>query len=101
MFMRLEKENDEGAKITFLVDNQPWEGRDGDTIASALYAGGRRAWRPGKGGDARGLLCGMGICFDCQVTVDSVPGVRACQVQIRPGMVVETGIAGEGTGESI
>jgi NADH dehydrogenase/NADH:ubiquinone oxidoreductase subunit G len=32
----------------------------------------------------------MGICFDCTVTVDGMPNVRACLTPVADGMVVET-----------
>ncbi len=41
-------------------------------------------------GEARGPLCGMGICFECRVTVDGIPHVRGCQLMVREGMEVST-----------
>ena len=82
--------------LIFTVDGEPLSACPGDTIAAALYAAGRRAWRRSRPGDLRGLLCGIGVCFDCLVTVDGAPGQRACQVEVRDGMAVETNIAGEG-----
>jgi predicted molibdopterin-dependent oxidoreductase YjgC len=32
----------------------------------------------------------MGICFECVVTVDGVPNVRACLEPVRNGMDVVT-----------
>lgn len=43
-----------------------------------------------KGGAPRGLFCGMGLCFDCLVTVDGRPDVRACMTPVRDGMQIET-----------
>jgi hypothetical protein len=40
----------------------------------------------------RGLFCGMGVCFDCLVTVDGRSGVRACITAASEGMTVETGL---------
>lgn len=42
-------------------------------------------------GEPRGLFCGMGVCFDCLVTVDGRPGIRACITPTAAGMRVETG----------
>jgi len=82
----------------FWLDGTPIQALPGDTLASALYAAGIRAWRRARPGDERGLLCGMGVCFDCLVTVDGMPGQRACQVLARPGMKVETNLErGAGT----
>jgi len=60
-------------------------------VATVLLAMGRRAFRRTGNGAPRGLFCGMGICFDCLVTVDGRPNVRACMTTVQPGMVVETG----------
>jgi aerobic-type carbon monoxide dehydrogenase small subunit (CoxS/CutS family) len=37
------------------------------------------------------LFCGMGVCFECLVTVDGRPGVRACVTPVRDGMDVVRG----------
>jgi len=76
--------------VSFTVDGQPYSAFEGDTIAAALYAAGVRAWRRSRAGDARGVLCGIGYCFDCLVTVDGMPDLRACQTVVKPGMVVTT-----------
>jgi len=41
-------------------------------------------------GEPRGPLCGMGICFECRLTIDGVPHARSCQIVCRDGMVVTT-----------
>ena len=46
-------------------------------------------------GDPRGPFYGMGVCFECEVTVDGSPGVRACITKIYAGMRVETAAEGE------
>ena len=80
--------------ISFLFEGKPISAVPGDTIASALYAAGVRAWRKSRHGDLRGLFCGIGICFDCLVTVDGHPDQRACQTFVASGMVVETNLGG-------
>ena len=60
------------------------------TLAAALINDGITAFRRSVSGDARGPLCGMGICFECRVTVDGVPHRRACLEPVRAGMVVQT-----------
>jgi predicted molibdopterin-dependent oxidoreductase YjgC len=81
-----------GRVVRITVDGQPLEARAGDTVAAALLAAGRLAFRTTLRGRApRGLFCGMGICFDCVVTVDGVTGVRACLTPVAEGMAVETG----------
>lgn len=63
----------------------------GQTIAAALIAAGKRSWRLTRGaGEPRGLFCGIGVCFDCLVTVNGTRSVRACLVTASPGDVVVT-----------
>ncbi len=58
-----------------------------------------RACRTSVAGEPRGVLCAMGICFECRVTIDGVPHRRACMELVREGMRVETGgeLAGSGS----
>jgi aerobic-type carbon monoxide dehydrogenase small subunit (CoxS/CutS family) len=72
------------------VDGVPVAAFPGETVATALLASGKRAFRhTEKRGEPRGIYCGMGVCFDCLVTVDGLP-VRACVTPVRPGMVIQT-----------
>ena len=94
--MRIGPDTQRGQAVTITLDGVPVPAYLGETIAGALLANGRRAWRHTQSGEPRGLFCGMGICFDCVVTVDGLPGVRACLTPVAEGMVVET----EGTMEA-
>ena len=76
--------------VTFTFDGKRVQGLAGDTIASALFAGGRRTFsRSFKYHRPRGLLCCAGQCPNCLVDVDGSPGIRACTEPVREGMVVE------------
>lgn len=80
---------DHGFSLSF--DGSPVPARAGQTVGAALWAAGVRSWRTTRdGGSPRGLFCGIGVCFDCLVTIDGEPNQRACQVPARPGMVVTT-----------
>ena len=37
----------------------------------------------------RGMFCGIGVCFDCIVTIDGIANQRACITQLREGMRIE------------
>lgn len=74
--------------IRITVDDEPVEGRDGQTIAGVLIGAGRTAWRTAQTGD-RGVFCGIGVCHDCLVTVNGLSGVRACQREAVDGDVIE------------
>lgn len=61
----------------------------GTSLAAALLLNGVGAFRstPVRG-QPRAAYCMMGVCFDCLVEVDGVPGCQACLVPVRDGMVV-------------
>lgn len=66
--------------------------RTGQSVGAALTDAGIRSWRTTrKNARPRGLFCGIGICFDCLVTVDGQPNQRACMVPAQDGMCLEPG----------
>lgn len=76
---------------SFSFDDREITFRDGWTVGAALTAAGVRSWRTTRNQERpRGLFCGMGVCFDCLVTVDGVPSLRACLTPATPGAVVTT-----------
>lgn|SRR5574341_2452110 len=93
-------EVERGRAVTILVDGAPLGANEGETIAGALLASGRRAWRRSPHGQPRGLFCGIGLCFDCLVTVNGTPKVRACLTPVAVGMVVETESTSEDHGRT-
>jgi sarcosine oxidase subunit alpha len=60
------------------------------TVAAALVASGFHSFRKSVTGEPRGPLCGMGICFECRVTIDGQPHIRSCQTLCHDGMDVRT-----------
>ncbi|BCJ29380.1 (2Fe-2S)-binding protein [Actinocatenispora sera] len=76
--------------VTITVDGTPVTGVAGQSIAGVLLAAARTAWRYGHAGAGRGVFCGIGVCFDCLVTVNGVPDVRACRRRARDGDAVTT-----------
>ena len=79
-----------GHAIQIEVDGESVEAYEGESIAAALLASGRRALRYTPDGAARGVFCGMGVCFDCVVEVDGDPSVRSCITPVRAGMRIQT-----------
>ena len=63
---------------------------DGMSVAAAVMSAGA-ALRTSVSGEARGPLCGMGICMECRATVDGVPHRRTCLLTCADGMDVVTG----------
>ena len=60
------------------------------TLAAALMNTGISVFRSSVSGEPRGPVCGMGICFECRVTVDGVAHVRSCQTLCENDMDVRT-----------
>jgi sarcosine oxidase subunit alpha len=77
--------------VRIVVDGRPVAARETDTVAAALMNAGITAMRASVGGQPRGPLCAMGICFECRVTIDGLAHRRACLELCRDGMRVETG----------
>lgn len=64
--------------------------KSGTTVAAAVLNAGIFAFRHSANEEARGPLCGMGVCFECRLTIDDVPHARSCQIPCREGMRVRT-----------
>ncbi len=77
-----------GAPVRFRFDGAEIEALTGETIAAALAAADIVAVRRTRSGAPRGPFCGMGVCFDCLVTVDGRPNQRACLTKVASGMDV-------------
>ena len=76
----------------FLFEGRPVPFETGQSIGAALIAAGIMSWRTTRfGARPRGLFCGIGVCFDCLVTVDGRPSLRACLVEARDGDEVRGG----------
>lgn len=84
--------------LTVEVDGEAVSAFAGELVATVLLALGRRSFRHTEHGAPRGLYCGMGVCFDCLVTVDGVENVRACMTPVAEGMVIATA-GGAGTAD--
>ncbi len=79
-----------GPIIEIEVDGKSITAHEGETIAAALLASGRWAFRQTTGrGAPRGIYCGMGLCYDCVAIVNGVPNVRTCVTPVEAGMKIE------------
>src|SRR5438045_2669123 len=75
--------------ITFFYEGRPNPAFEGDSVAAALFAAGRRIFsRSFKYHRPRGLLCCAGRCPNCLMNVDGTPNVRTCVTPAREGMQV-------------
>jgi D-hydroxyproline dehydrogenase subunit gamma len=62
----------------------------GTTVAVAVLIAGETSLRRSVSGEPRGPLCGMGICFECRVTIDGQAHARSCQIVCADAMHVVT-----------
>lgn len=88
---------DGGPPCRLSFDGRTIHARTGQSVGAALVAAGVLAWRATRGeGRPRGLFCGIGVCYDCLITVDGRPDQRACLVPAADGMRLESGSAPRG-----
>jgi hypothetical protein len=64
----------------------------GATVATAVMLAGVDSFRRSVSGEPRGPLCGMGICFECRVTIDGLEHCRGCQILCESDMDVRTDV---------
>ncbi|MFI6603060.1 (2Fe-2S)-binding protein [Nonomuraea sp. NPDC050536] len=73
------------------VDGRTVSVEPGQSVGAAMHAAGIRSWRTTRfGARPRGLFCGIGVCFDCLVTVNGAREQRACLLEAQPGDEVST-----------
>jgi D-hydroxyproline dehydrogenase subunit gamma len=72
------------------INGKPIRVEQGTTVAAAILIAGETAFRISVSGQPRGPLCGMGICFECRVTIDGLAHARSCQIVCEDGMKVAT-----------
>lgn len=87
------------SQCTVTVNGAPVVVPTGATVAVAVAIAGqafRRSsfrgsvFRRSVTGEPRGVLCAMGICFECRVAINGMPHCRSCQILCEPGMEVTT-----------
>ena len=78
-------------RLDIVLNGQTVSVRAGATVAAALLNAGEFLFRESVVGEPRGPVCGMGICYECRVTINDVPQQRSCLRVVETGMRVETG----------
>jgi predicted molibdopterin-dependent oxidoreductase YjgC len=76
--------------VTLAVNGVSVEMPAGSMVSAAILKTGTHAFRSSVTGEPRGPLCGMGICFECRVSIDGAPHCRSCQTVCKNGMDVRT-----------
>jgi sarcosine oxidase subunit alpha len=93
MPLRLDSNVERGRPVQITVDGEMIEAYEGESLAAAILASGRRVLRhTHPEGQPRGIFCGMGVCYECLVSVAGRERVRACIVPVQDGMRITTKI---------
>jgi len=77
-------------EIRLRVDGKNVSVAAGTVVAAVVAQAGRTRFRRSLQGEARGPLCGMGICMECRVTINGQAHVRSCQLLCEQDMEVRT-----------
>lgn len=74
-------------QVSLKVNGETISVQSGTSVAVAMVLAGQPC-RTSVTGELRGPLCGMGICFECRVTINGIPHCRSCQIPCEPAMEV-------------
>lgn len=77
-------------ELTVIVDGRAVRVAEGDSAAAAIAVSGVSGFRSSVTGEPRAPLCGMGICFECRVTINGTAHQRSCMITCREGMEIVT-----------
>ncbi len=85
------KLNPPGKKIEIFINGKACAAYEGETVLAALTASGYKALRHSrKRKEPRGALCGMGVCYECLVTINQRPNQKACMARVEDRMEILT-----------
>lgn len=88
--LRITRGISRGIPFNIQVNGKPVIAYPGETIAAVMLAAGWHVFRhTALSGEPRGPFCGMGLCFDCLVTLNGQQNVRSCVTFAQPGDQVE------------
>lgn len=77
--------------VEVIIDGRKAQAFEGELVSTVLQAEGISVFaRKHATGRPSGIYCGMGMCYECLVTIDGIPNVRACQTYAVDRMVIET-----------
>ena len=80
-----------GKSIEVTVDGLKVPAFEGELVSTVLQAEGISIFaRKHTTGRPSGVYCGMGVCYECLVTINGINNIRACQTFAADQMVIET-----------
>ena len=78
-------------EIEVILNGESITSREGQSVGALLLEHERRATRTTRHyARPRGMFCGIGICFDCLITINGVTNQRACVTNVEEGMTIQT-----------
>jgi D-hydroxyproline dehydrogenase subunit gamma len=77
-------------RVTLSINGKAVTVASGTLVAAAIAQAGMVRFRRSVQGEARGPLCGMGVCFECRVTLNGQAHCRSCLLRCEDGMEVRT-----------
>lgn len=86
LFKRVAEQHRE--PLTFLLDGQPANGLQGDTLLTAILTNAEHLRGSDFSAEPRAGFCLMGACQDCWVRLQDGRRVRACSTFVEPGQQV-------------
>ena len=76
--------------VTVWVNGRRVDAFEGEPLHAVLLAAGYQQLRKSiSKAEHRGFFCGMGVCYECLVTVDDQAEQRACVLEVYDGMRIE------------
>ena len=79
--------------VMISIDGQAVRVPVGTPVAVAVWNHGIRRFRHSVTRSARAPLCGMGLCYECRLSIDGAANRRSCTLPCREGMVILTASA--------
>ena len=80
-----------GKKIEVTIDDQKVKAYEGELVSTVLQAEGISVFgRKHTTSRPSGVYCGMGVCYECLVTINGISNIQACQTFAVDQMVIET-----------
>jgi D-hydroxyproline dehydrogenase subunit gamma len=78
--------------VTISVNGKAVRVPPGTLLAAAIERAGVSSFHASVRGEPRGPLCGMGVCFECCVTINGKAYARSCLTPCEEGMEVQTNV---------
>lgn len=80
-----------GKPIEVIINGRQVKAFEGELVSTILLEEGIFVFgRKHNTNHPSGIYCGMGVCYECLVTVNGVANTRACQTFAEDHMTIET-----------